>query len=266
LETAEEFVKNGVLVNYKSLAISFFATEFYECKKDHETAKSTLENVIKFYEEDYNALNQKMGLIQDSMKSQERSTKYGVDVENKNQEDSTDDDDDDVKTVLATDPEYLKMKNELSSLKAKQDIISKKLNAIWIQYMKYARRTDGIQGAREVFAKARKNSYCSYQIFVASALFEYQCNKKKEVAFKIFEVGMKTFGENPSYLLEYIKHLIAVADDSNIRSLCEKAFSILSPEKSLEIWKLLLEYENDFGDLASILSIQNRFSDGQFLV
>lgn len=47
------------------------------------------------------------------------------------------------------------------------------------------------------------------------ALFEYQCNKDKDVSFKIFEVGMKSFGDDPLYIKEYLNHLIAVADDNS---------------------------------------------------
>ena len=73
--------------------------------------------------------------------------------------------------------------------------------------MKFARRAEGIQSARKVFKKAREDKRSRHHVFVAAALMEYYCSKNKEVAFKVFELGLKKFGDNTQYILSYIDYL-----------------------------------------------------------
>lgn len=76
--------------------------------------------------------------------------------------------------------------------------------------MKFARRAEGIKSARTVFKKAREDIRSRYHVFVAAALMEYYCSKDKEIAFRIFELGLKKFGGNPEYVkcyVDYLSHL-----------------------------------------------------------
>lgn len=80
----------------------------------------------------------------------------------------------------------------------------------YVQYMKFARRAEGIQAARDVFKKAREDIRSRYHVFVAAALMNYYCVKDKDVAFRIFELGLKKFGGNPDYVkcyVDYLSHL-----------------------------------------------------------
>lgn len=76
--------------------------------------------------------------------------------------------------------------------------------------MKFARRAEGIKSARTVFKKAREDIRSRYHVFVAAALMEYYCSKDKDIAFRIFELGLKKFGGNPEYVkcyVDYLSHL-----------------------------------------------------------
>ena len=42
---------------------------------------------------------------------------------------------------------------------------------------------------------------------MAAALMEYYISKDKNIAFKIFELGLKRYSDEPSYLMAYIDHL-----------------------------------------------------------
>lgn len=80
----------------------------------------------------------------------------------------------------------------------------------YVQYMKFARRAEGIKSARTVFKKAREDIRSRYHVFVAAALMEYYCSKDKDIAFRIFELGLKKFGGNPEYVkcyVDYLSHL-----------------------------------------------------------
>lgn len=46
-----------------------------------------------------------------------------------------------------------------------------------------------------------------YHVFVAAALMEYYCSKDKNIAFRIFELGLKKFSHIPEYVLCYIDYL-----------------------------------------------------------
>uniref|UniRef100_T1HT88 Cleavage stimulation factor subunit 3 n=1 Tax=Rhodnius prolixus TaxID=13249 RepID=T1HT88_RHOPR len=132
----------------------------------------------------------------------------------------------------------------------------------YVQYMKFARRAEGIKSARNVFKKAREDIRSKYQVFVAAALMEYYCSKDKNIAFRIFELGLKKFASNPQYVLCYIDYLSHLNEDNNTRVLFERVLTSgsLEPEKSVEIWNRFLEFECNIGDLASIVKVEKRRS------
>ncbi|XP_014240504.1 protein suppressor of forked isoform X2 [Cimex lectularius] len=132
----------------------------------------------------------------------------------------------------------------------------------YVQYMKFARRAEGIKSARNVFKKAREDVRSKYQAFVAAALMEYYCSKDKNIAFRIFELGLKKFASNPQYVLCYIDYLSHLNEDNNTRVLFERVLTSgsLEPEKSVEIWNRFLEFECNIGDLASIVKVEKRRS------
>lgn len=43
--------------------------------------------------------------------------------------------------------------------------------------MKFIRRTESITSARAIFKRAREDTRCTYEIYIASALMEYYCSK-----------------------------------------------------------------------------------------
>ena len=45
------------------------------------------------------------------------------------------------------------------------------------------------------------------QVFVAAALMEYFITKDKTVAYRIFDLGLKHFGDEPNYVLAFLDHL-----------------------------------------------------------
>ncbi|XP_057319441.1 protein suppressor of forked [Microplitis mediator] len=132
----------------------------------------------------------------------------------------------------------------------------------YVQYMKFARRAEGIKSARTVFKRAREDARSRHHVYVAAALMEYYCTKDKNIAFRIFELGLKKFGDNPDYILCYIDYLSHLNEDNNTRVLFERVLSSgsLEPEKSVDIWNRFLEFESNIGDLASIVKVEKRRS------
>lgn len=73
--------------------------------------------------------------------------------------------------------------------------------------MKFARRAEGIKSARTIFKKSREDPRSRYHVFVSAALMEYYCSKDKDIAFRIFELGLKRFGGSPEFVMCYIDYL-----------------------------------------------------------
>ena len=126
--------------------------------------------------------------------------------------------------------------------------------------MRFARRAEGIKSARLVFKRSRQDPRCSSHVFVAAALMEYYCTKDKNIAFKIFDLGLKRFKHQPDYLLAYVEFLTQLNEDNNTRVLFERILSSgsLTSENSLEIWNRFLEFESSIGDLSSVVKVEKR--------
>ncbi|XP_066255675.1 protein suppressor of forked [Euwallacea similis] len=133
----------------------------------------------------------------------------------------------------------------------------------YIQYMKFARRAEGIKSARAIFKRAREDNRAKYHIYVCAAIMEYYCSKDKNIAFRIFELGLKKFGDIPEYVTCYIDYLSHLNEDNNTRVLFERVLSSgsLENEKSVDIWNKFLEFECNIGDLQSIVKVEKRRSE-----
>ncbi|VDN31118.1 unnamed protein product [Gongylonema pulchrum] len=130
----------------------------------------------------------------------------------------------------------------------------------YIQLMKFVRRTEGVQYARAVFKRARQDPRCKFHIYVASALMEYYCSKDTDIAIRVFDMGLKKYGDEPEYALAYVDFLSHLNEDNNTRVVLERILTseLMKPEKSVEIWDRYLEFESHVGDLASILKVDQR--------
>ncbi|XP_050228320.1 cleavage stimulation factor subunit 77 isoform X1 [Mercurialis annua] len=127
-----------------------------------------------------------------------------------------------------------------------------------IQFIRFLRRNEGIEAARKYFLDARKSPNCTYHVYVAYALMAFCLDKDPKMAHNVFEAGLKRFMHEPVYFLEYADFLSRLNDDRNIRALFERALSSLPPEESVEVWKQFTQFEQTYGDLASMLKVEQR--------
>lgn len=129
---------------------------------------------------------------------------------------------------------------------------------VYIQFMKFARRSESVKESRAIFKKAREDSRTNFHVFISAALMEYYCSKDKAVAFKIFELGLKKYMNETDYVLAYVDYLSHLNDDNNTRVLFEKVLSSMPKDKASEVWGKFLEFETTSGDLASLVKVENR--------
>ncbi|KAF4357733.1 hypothetical protein G4B88_023191 [Cannabis sativa] len=141
---------------------------------------------------------------------------------------------------------------------------------IWYEYATWHAKCGALDSAVKVFQRALKAlpdsemlryAYAEleesrgaipsakkiYEIFLgdeanATALAHIQ------MAHNVFEAGLK----------RYADFLTRLNDDRNIRALFERALSSLRPEDSVEVWKRFVRFEQTYGDLASMLKVEQR--------
>ncbi|XP_059296978.1 cleavage stimulation factor subunit 77 isoform X1 [Lycium ferocissimum] len=127
-----------------------------------------------------------------------------------------------------------------------------------IQFIRFLRRSEGVEASRKYFVDARKSPNCTYHVYVAYAMMAFCLDKDAKLAHNVFEAGLKRFMHEPGYILEYADFLYRLNDDRNIRALFERALSSLPPEESVEVWKKFTQFEQMYGDLASMLKVEQR--------
>ncbi len=131
----------------------------------------------------------------------------------------------------------------------------------YIQAMRFERRVDGIKSARIIFKRAREDPRTNHQIYIAAALMEYYCTKDNNIAFNIFNLGLKKYGQNVDYILAYIDYMTHLNEDHNARVLFERVVSndnLIAKESQLAIWHEFLKFESQVGDLQSIKKVEKR--------
>ena len=129
---------------------------------------------------------------------------------------------------------------------------------IWIQYMRFLRRTEGASSSRKLFLRARKSEGCTHHIYSTSALLEWQNGKDMKVAKNIFELGLKSYLKETDYVLEYAHFLTSQGDISNARTLYERALTVVQGAEVKVIWNEYLKFEYQCGDLQSTLALEKR--------
>eukprot|EP01111_Echinosteliopsis_oligospora_P016741 TRINITY_DN7057_c0_g1_i1.p1 TRINITY_DN7057_c0_g1~~TRINITY_DN7057_c0_g1_i1.p1 ORF type:complete len:763 (+),score=225.67 TRINITY_DN7057_c0_g1_i1:44-2332(+) len=130
---------------------------------------------------------------------------------------------------------------------------------VYVQYMRFARRTEGVEGPRKVFKRARTGPSCSYEIFVALAHIEAYVNKNPKIAREVFEGGLKRFGESMPFVKEYLTFMKQLNEDNNTRALYERILITFPKEKSLPIWTDFTNFEyTSGGDIESITKVEKR--------
>lgn len=197
-----------------------------------------------------------------------------------------DDDDDNISTKPKTREEQKKADIEAvkNASATHMDILKRTISYVWVAKMRAFRRVQGqgkplkkgdasakvVKGFRGIFSDARPRGPLSSDVYIASALMEWRCYKDPS-AIKIFERGMKLFPMDEAFILEYVKHLIALSDVTNARvvfestipKICNAADFTLEQkrEKCRPLITYMHDYESKYGDLAQIHKIEKRMAE-----
>lgn len=164
--------------------------------------------------------------------------------------------------MASADLEEKQHKNDTAEELYKQALerCSNDITLVYIHFMRFMRRTKGLDAARKIFKMGREDSRTTYHLYIAAANMEYFCTKDKQVAFKIFQLGAKKFPNLTEYMLLFIKFMANLNEDNNTRVLFERILSTneLPKDRIHEIWTEFLKFECAVGDLASILKVDKK--------
>ncbi|ORZ09158.1 hypothetical protein BCR42DRAFT_334731 [Absidia repens] len=248
-------LKQGMEILPTSLLLHFAYAEICESRQMLDETRSAFDSLLE-------QLNQNVEKLKTSVQQEISDIQQNAEQERANMN-LGDDVDGELREQLRTRERQIKKKQDTleEDLKEKVDAIMRQCSLVWIAYMRFARRTEGIKSARALFSKARKSSCRTYHVFIASALMEYHNSKDPGVAGKIFGLGIKSFGDDPAYICEYLDFLIQMNDDNNTRALFERSLATLPTEKASDVWKKFLDYENKYGDLNSTQSVEKRIHE-----
>ncbi|KAI8974454.1 hypothetical protein BDB01DRAFT_844804 [Pilobolus umbonatus] len=251
-EKALSILKQGIEILPTSLLLNFCYAELCESRKQLDDAKqafdSLIENLDKEIEDLKQAAEKDISRLDHEADEERSSLKLSEDV------------DGELREQLRTKEKQVRKEQEeiRSKLNEQIEVLARASSLVWICYMRFARRTEGIRSARSLFSKARKATNCTYHVFVSSALMEYHNSKDASIAGKVFTLGHKLFADNPDFVCQYLDFLIQMNDDNNTRALFERTLATMPPEKAAPIWLKFLDYENKYGDLASVQSVEER--------
>ncbi|KAJ7633778.1 Suf-domain-containing protein [Mycena polygramma] len=128
----------------------------------------------------------------------------------------------------------------------------------WINYMRFAQRAQRLKASRDAFKMARKDEYIGWQVYEAAAMTEYRCNREdgRLVATRIFEVGMKKFGSDVSYVLAQLNFLLTVNEENKARALFERAIGTFTSQAAKPIWECWSRSQYQYADLEAVLELE----------
>ncbi|KAF9160165.1 mRNA 3'-end-processing protein rna14 [Actinomortierella ambigua] len=263
VDEAVALLKNACEIMPTSYLVHFAYAELEESRKNTAEAREAYESLIKNLSEKIDEMNKKVDedvqrmttqLMEEHQQEHEaagQANKKIRDAEEVNGE-MRERERDEFKKRTKEIQEFEK------NARKEVDKVVRGAGLAWIMFMQYVRRTEGTNQWRKVFGRARRSNGCPYEVYVAAALLEYHCTKDSSVAGKVFEIGYKSFSDEPRYVLHYLEYLIQLNDDSNTRALFERALIGMSPDKARPLWEMFSEYENKFGDLTAIMKVEKR--------
>jgi len=138
---------------------------------------------------------------------------------------ASDDDEEEDSTPAPQDSPVKAIEQQIALKKqaysAQATLLSKALTFVWIALARAMRRVQGkgdpkkqIGGMRKIFLDARNKGRLGSEIYIAVAKMEWKCYNDK-AGGKIFERGAKLFPEDPIFIIEYIKYMIAHGDNTS---------------------------------------------------
>mmetsp|Transcript_31967 Transcript_31967/g.62536 ORF Transcript_31967/g.62536 Transcript_31967/m.62536 type:complete len:797 (+) Transcript_31967:3-2393(+) len=147
--------------------------------------------------------------------------------------------------------EYRETRNQFSQARSIYEKLTisapeKQRTLAWILLMRFARRCQGVDSARNIFLKARKAKNITWHLFVEAANMESRANEDPKVAARILTLGYKSFQDDAKFVDAYSKFLFEHSDPKNLRAVFARALDgRFSPEEARPIWDRYVKFERE---------------------
>ncbi|KAL0572097.1 mRNA 3'-end-processing protein rna14 [Marasmius crinis-equi] len=241
-EEAFATLKAGLQANPNSFVLNFEIAEILERKTEYKEVHETYQTFLTTLRAELTTLNET------------KSVAEAAAAEN------TQEGDENGPLTQSTQPSS----DQESGAKSLSDELierHKEHSLVHIMYMRFARRAEGTTAFRTAFAEARKDPFASWHIFDAAALSEYHSNGDKDLAVRIFQLGMKRYEKDKDYVLRYLSFLISVNDQTNARALFERIIGSFQPSDVRPIWDCWARHESQYGDLETIQKLEKQMAE-----
>lgn len=260
-EEAVTWLRNGMEACAGSSLLSFALVEQAEQQKETKGCNEVFDQLLNWIHSEIDKLNEQLEAKIKTIDEEAERQKAEV-AARKRDEGAADAIEGEEREELRKTEERREERRsaERERMRPKIEEMKEYASLVWIKSMHFARRTEGQRPSRAIFARARKSKYCTWQVFEANALMEYHTNKDVTVATKVFELALKTYGNDEAFVVRYLDFLLSINDDNNARALFERTVGNFTPDRARPIWDRWSEYEYSFGDSASIAKIEERLS------
>lgn len=130
---------------------------------------------------------------------------------------------------------------------------------VYIQYMRFVRRAEGMASFRNVFRVARQDTRVKYHAYIYVALVESHFSRTSEVPMRVLSMALDKFKDQIDFIDRCVNFATLPHDVNTTRIFFERILSInLSPDHATEVWDRFGELESNAGDLASIMQLEKR--------
>lgn len=129
------------------------------------------------------------------------------------------------------------------------------IRLLYCEYIRTCRRVEDQSSSRKAFMRARKAPGCTWELYASAAMVEWQYDKSDKPARNIFELGLKSFLNEPRYVEQYAEFLIGINDVANARVLFERA---LNESPTTKIWDMFVDFERAHGTVDTISDAESR--------
>ena len=216
VDEAQQILKSGLEANPSSFILNFAYAEAQELAKNYAEVHTTFTNLLQVVQKELEELEAKIavsepGSVQDNAMSVDMNAVEGqqpVDLSQALQKEAS------IATINSTSSSSSTEETQL----AKQFKERKQENGlIWIMYIRFALRAEGLPASRAVFSKARKDKFLPWEVFEAAALMEYHVAKETAVANRILSVAMNKFATEVDFVVRYLTFLMSINDENSER-------------------------------------------------
>lgn len=244
-DEAKRFLEEGLRANPKSCLLSYAQAEQLELKKDYPAVHALFQKLLSLLRDELNDLHNQLN-PPSAPSSQE-----------------ADFDPDESQMTVIVPPDnatQVALEKEIKDRKAEY-------GSVWIMYIRFGRRSEGLASSRSLFREARKEKWTPWTVYEASAMWEYRNadrpahQSKLEIPINIFERGMNLFGTDADFVKVYLTFLISVDDEKNARALFERTISTYTGDQAKPLWETWTNYEYQYGDLESALKLEQRLAE-----